>query len=643
MSDSAAGDERPPHPRTRFGPQRQALFLEALAETSNVARSARAAGIGLATVWRCRRDQPGFARAWDDALDQGLADLHARLIERARFGTVEEQTTSKEGETQRRTTRKADDALARWLLARRAEDRATLAAAREAAVSADYDEAALRQRVVAAIAALRTGELSEAELADAAALDAAVDERKAEIERSCIAQTLDGLNASERAVVDAALSVRDRAELERAWSIVARPEQRPPAGDWSCWLLMAGRGFGKTRSGAEWIDAAARATPRLQIALVGATLDDARRVMIEGESGVLSCARGRTAPVWAPSLKALTWANGSIARVYSAADPESLRGPAHHIAWVDELARWEAGGGREGGSLDPRSAGQAALDNLIMGLRLGERPRLVATTTPRPVPILKQLLARAGTVVTRGSTADNAANLPAAFIADMRATYGDTLLARQELLGELIEDAPDALWPRAAIEATRVAAVGPADAARFERIVIGVDPPASDRGDACGIVVCGMLRGDAAEGAGEGPRYLVLEDASVERASPTRWANAVAAAAARWGADCVVAEANNGGAMVGSVLAAADAALPLRLVHASRGKHARAEPIALKWANGEAGCAAVHARLEDEMSGFCGHGGWIGPGRSPDRADAMVWAMTALIGGARTAPRVRRL
>ncbi len=268
-----------------------------------------------------------------------------------------------------------------------------------------------------------------------------------------------------------------------------------------------------------------------------------------------------------------------------------------------------------------------AWDNLLLGLRLGSHPQVAATTTPRAVPLLQRLLNHPDFVVTRGSTFDNQANLPTRFIRAVRREYGKSRLGRQELDGELILDLPGALWTRAGLEAVREAA----PSAPPVRTVIGVDPPASAAGDACGIVVCAL----GADGVAR-----VLADATVAKASPERWARAVAQAALAWQADRVVAEANQGGAMVDSVLRAADVALPLRLVHASTGKAARAEPVAALYEAGRVRHVGQFPQLEDQLCGLLAGGRYEGPGRSPDRADALVWAMTELLLGKRGQPRV---
>ncbi|WP_375250927.1 DNA-packaging protein [Sphingomonas sp.] len=406
--------------------------------------------------------------------------------------------------------------------------------------------------------------------------------------------------ATQRAVL-ARLGMPDLRTLTEAWDLWAHDGQLPPAGAWSVWLMQAGRGFGKTRAGAEWVNAMARQHADARIALVGATIEDARKVMVEGPSGVIAVARDSEPVIWRPTSGKLRFASGACATIYSEAAPEKLRGPEHHFAWADELAKWR---------------GVAAWDNLMMGLRLGERPRVLVTTTPRPTALLRRIRASPDTAITRGRTRDNP-HLPAAFVAAMAADYGATRLGRQELDGELIEDLPGALWPRALIERQRARQV-PA----LVRVVVGVDPPAGSDGDACGIVVAGL----GTDGHG-----YVIEDASIAGASPEGWARAVAAVSDRRAADRVVAEANQGGAMVRSVLLAAQSTLPVRLVHARQGKAARAEPVAALYEAGRVWHAAPFAALEDELAGLVAGGGYHGPGRSPDRADACVWALTALL------------
>ncbi|WP_242653450.1 DNA-packaging protein [Sphingomonas jatrophae] len=408
-----------------------------------------------------------------------------------------------------------------------------------------------------------------------------------------------------------ALRGAELARMEHDWSLWARPAQLPPEGDWATWLILAGRGFGKTRAGAEWVRAQAEAHPSFRIALVGATAGEARSVMVEGASGLLSLGPPAMRPRWEPSLGRLRWPNGAVAEVYSAAEPDSLRGPQFNAAWADEVAKW--------------TQPNKAWTNLQLGLRIGARPRAVATTTPRPTPFLRDLAAKAA--VTRGTTWDARSTLPRAFLAEMRAQYDGTPVGRQELDGLLVEVAEDALWTPAALARCRIAA-----APDLVRVVIGVDPPAGEQGDACGIVAAGL----GADGNG-----YVLEDASVSAGSPDRWARAVADAAGRHAADRVVAEANNGGAMVRAVLHAADDRLPVTLVHAARGKAARAEPVATLYARGRVRHVGRMAELEEELSGFSATG-WTGEG-SPDRADALVWALSALMLERSAAPGMRLL
>jgi phage terminase large subunit-like protein len=410
------------------------------------------------------------------------------------------------------------------------------------------------------------------------------------------------------------LSPPERRALFEAWGWQAHGGQQAPPGDWRCWLLMAGRGFGKTRAGAEWVAARARETPGARIALVGASEAEAARVMVEGPSGLLSIAHLGDRMVWMPTPGVLRFGNGAECFLYSGRSPEKLRGPEHHFAWADEIAKW--------------ARADETWDNLQMGLRLGERPRLVATTTPRPVALVRRVRAANGTAETNGRTTENP-HLPAAFTRWAVETYGGTRLGRQELDGMLFEEVAGALFPRAILEKARSEKVP-----EMKRVLVGVDPPASAEGDSCGIVVCGM---------GEDGVAYVLADCSVAGERPEGWARAVARAAAAWEADRVIAEKNQGGEMVESVLRAAEAGLPVKLVSASRGKVARAEPVAARFENGRAKLAGRFPELEDELAGLSYGGGYEGPGRSPDRADAMVWAMDALAAPPPPMPWIRQL
>jgi phage terminase large subunit-like protein len=392
------------------------------------------------------------------------------------------------------------------------------------------------------------------------------------------------------------------------WFWWARPEQRPPAGDWRCWVFMGGRGAGKTRAGAEWVSGLARRGQAGRIALIGPTFHDVREVMIEGQSGVRALPGPR--PVYEVTRRRLLWANGAQAACLSAEDPESLRGPQFDAAWCDELCFW--------------AYPERALQTLDHALRIGTDPRMLVTTTPRPIKALRELLAAPGTVMTRAGTMDNALNLSPRFIASLEAQTGGSVRRRQEIMGELIEDCVGALWRRGDIE------LGKLDES-YDRFVVAVDPPA-------GAGVCGIVAA-AGRGVGRETEALVLADASIEGAPPLTWANRAAELARSVGAYTIIAEANNGGEMVRSVLQQAAPELLVRLVHASQGKRTRAEPISAAYAQKRVKHAAVFAELEDEMCSF-GSAEFRG---SPDRLDALVWALTDLVAAPRPSPSVRIL
>jgi phage terminase large subunit-like protein len=401
--------------------------------------------------------------------------------------------------------------------------------------------------------------------------------------------------------------------LEFDWSYWGRPSQFAPPGDWTIWLMLAGRGFGKTRAGAEWVRAQAEATPDLRIALVADSFAEARNIMVEGVSGLMNIGHPDHRPTYEPSLKRLKWPNGAIATLYSAAEPDSLRGPEHHIAWCDELAKW------------PKA--QEAWDMLAMTMRLGERPRIFASTTPRALPLIQQLDKDDDVIKTRGRSLTNRAHLSPGWLEGMQRVHGGTRLYRQEMDGELIEDVVGALLTRNDVEKARVAA-----APALKRVVVGVDPPASSHGDACGIVVVGQ---------GVDDKIYILADCTIDHSRPEQWARAVAQAAQVWHADHIVAEGNNGGDMVISVLNGAGITAAVTKVHARHGKVRRAEPVISQITSGRAFFAGHFSALEHQLVGLMSGGGYEGPGRSPDRADACVWACTDVIEKAqRTGPRV---
>ena len=406
-------------------------------------------------------------------------------------------------------------------------------------------------------------------------------------------------------------------ELNTQWLYWARKSQQlPPEGvPFRNWLILGGRGAGKTRAGAEWVRALAlgifepvfRQCSR--IAIVAANFDEARLVMIEGASGLLSVHPDFERPKYEPSKRTLTWKNGAIAQVFSAEEPEGLRGPQFDAAWCDELAKWKKA--------------DAAWMNLQMALRLGDVPQAVITTTPRPTKLIRALMKDAGTVVTRSRTLDNSNHLAPSFLKEVLQRYGQSNLGRQELDGELISDDPDALWKRETIENARVRHLP-----ELVRIVVAVDPPttSSEKANACGIVCAGL---------GIDGRCYVLDDASVKRMRPLQWARRVVDLFNQRDADRIVAEVNQGGEMVRDVIAQVDATVPITTVHASRGKRARAEPVAALYEQGRVSHVGGFAALEDEMCSV------IGEGASPDRLDALVWAVTELMLKKKMNPRVR--
>jgi len=420
-----------------------------------------------------------------------------------------------------------------------------------------------------------------------------------------------------------------RAELEllfARWDVFAHDHQVPPplapnGQPWLTWLLIGGRGAGKTRAEAEWVRAQALGlapladAPVSNIALVGETEHDVREVMVEGISGLLAVHRRDERPVWTSSRRRLEWSNGAVAYAFSAEDPESLRGPQFGCAWSDEMAKWRYA--------------EATFDMLQFGLRLGHQPRQLITTTPRPTALIKRLMLEPTSVVTRAGTEANAYHLAPTFLKGVLARYKDTRLGRQELDGEIIEDRPDALWSRTLIESCRVS-----DAPPLARIVVAVDPPASSgkRADACGIVAAGITGGGV---------IYVIADETVSQATPAVWAAKAIALWRRLEADALVAEVNQGGEMVRSVINEVDASVPVVSVRASRGKWLRAEPVATLYEQGRVKHAGSFPALEDEMCDFGPSG--LSSGRSPDRLDALVWAIASLTFTTREAPRVREL
>lgn len=379
--------------------------------------------------------------------------------------------------------------------------------------------------------------------------------------------------------------------------------------------MLGGRGAGKTRAGAEWVKALALGIfePVIRkcqrIAIVAPTYDEARLVMVEGQSGLLAIHYENERPKYEPSKRTITWKNGSIAQIFSAEEPDSLRGPQFDAAWCDELAKWKRG--------------EEAWMNVQMALRLGDVPQAVITTTPRSTKLIRELMNDAATVVTRSKTLDNSSQLAPSFLKDVIARYGNTSLGRQELDGELMSDDSNALWRRETIDLHRRKTVPD-----LKRIVVAVDPPATShaKSNACGILCVGL---------GFDGRCYVLEDASVKRMRPLQWAERVIAVYNRWNADRIVAEVNQGGDMVREVLTQVDANVPIKTVHATRSKQARAEPVAAFYEQGRISHVGGFPALEDEMCSV------IGEGESPDRLDALVWAVTELLLRKTSEPKVR--
>ncbi|HEX2677190.1 MAG TPA: terminase family protein [Polyangiales bacterium] len=416
-----------------------------------------------------------------------------------------------------------------------------------------------------------------------------------------------------RAKFFAELTDAEARALEWDWSFWARPKQIEPDGQWwRYWLVVAGRGFGKTKLGAQWITARAEADPRERIALVGETSADARDVMVEGESGLIECAPPWFKPKYEPSKRRLTWPNGARATTYSAEEPDQLRGPQHTCAWGDEIAKWRYAD---------------AFDQLAMGLRKGANPRAVFTTTPKPIPLLKELIAASQLAakpldkpyvyLTKGTTYENRSNLAAQFFDTVIKKYEGTRIGRQELEAEVLDDAPGALWKRDLIEDTRVHKFP-----ELVRVAVAIDPSvSSDSASAeTGIVAAGL----GTDGHG-----YVLADGSIEQPTPEQWAKAAIALYNAHDADRIIGEVNNGGDLVESNVRSVDKRIPFKQVRASRGKQVRAEPIASFYEQKRVHHVGMFGALEDQMCQWePGVTTW-----SPNRIDALVWVLTYLMLG----------
>jgi len=386
--------------------------------------------------------------------------------------------------------------------------------------------------------------------------------------------------------------------LHYSWDFLARPHQREPDGNWRIWLVMAGRGWGKTRTGAEWIRDKVESGTYRRIALVGRTSADVRDVMVEGPSGLVAVSSPEMKPVYEPSKRRVIWPNGATAIMFSAEEPDLLRGPQVEGAWCDELAAWKY---------------TESFDQLMFGLRLGSDPRCVVTTTPRPVPVIRSLMASESTYLTTGSTYENRSNLAPQFFEEMIKRYEGTALGRQELYAEVIDEMPGALWNRELLEGCRISRK---DLPALARVVVAIDPSIEGTRNETGIVVCGL----GVDGHG-----YVLADKSM-MGTPDQWARRAVAAYHEFQADRIVAEVNQGGEMVERVLRTVDEDIPYKKVRASKGKLARAEPIAAFYEQGRVFHMEHFGKMEDQMCSYV-----PGERKSPDRLDAMVWGLSEIM------------
>ena len=417
-----------------------------------------------------------------------------------------------------------------------------------------------------------------------------------------LVESLGSLDTSEQAAILRDLSDGEFADLFYDWPEWARPDQVAPSGDWITWLILAGRGWGKTRCGAEWVRQRVAAGAK-RIALIGETAADVRDVMIEGESGLLAISPPWDMPVYTPSKRRVVWPNGAMAFTYSGETPDQLRGPQHDSAWADEPAKWRYG--------------DDAWSNLMLGLRLGNDPRVVATTTPRPTPLIKGMVADKKTHLTRGSTLDNLENLAPQFKEAVLSQYEGTRLGRQEIYAELLDDAPGALWAMDDIEKIRISRSP--DSSELRRIVVSIDPAASvgEDSDETGIIVVGL----GYDGLG-----YVLADVS-GKYRPIEWARTAIRAMTEWDADRIIAEVNQGGDMVEQTLRSIDSRIPYKGVRGAKGKFSRADPVSAIYEQGKVRHCGLFATLEDQMCSFePGTTSW-----SPDRMDALVYALTDLM------------
>jgi len=401
-----------------------------------------------------------------------------------------------------------------------------------------------------------------------------------------------------------------------SWEHVARAHQRPAFNNWLIWLLLGGRGSGKTRTGAEWVREQVMQQGKRHVALIAPTFQDAREVMIEGPSGLQNIGYPFERPSYTSSRRRLEWPNGAVGLVFSSEDPDGLRGPQFDCAWADEFCVW--------------NYPDYVLSNLRLALRMGYNPQMVVTTTPKPIAALKTLMSVNGVLISRGKTSDNQASLAPGFLSAMEDAYGGTRLGRQELGGELLEDVSGALWSRQLLEDCISSSLP-----EMDKIIVAIDPPVStsERADSCGIIVAGRT------GQGRAAKAYILHDGTVQGLSPEGWARHAITLAQGWDADYMLAEVNQGGDLVSTILHAIDHRIPIKKVRANKGKTARAEPVIMLYEQGRVKHTEPFKALEDEMALM----GTQAQRGSPDRADALVWAVTELLLKDRADPRIRQL
>lgn len=413
-----------------------------------------------------------------------------------------------------------------------------------------------------------------------------------------VLQSIINLSDEERIKLFNSMSENEALNILYNWSVWGRDKQQEPLGDWRTWLVLAGRGFGKTRTGAETIRKYIESNKFGRIALVGATAADVRDVMVEGESGIINISPPWFKPIYEPSKRRITWPNGAIATLFSAEEPDRLRGPQVAAAWCDEICAWRYD--------------EDTWDNLMFGLRLGNNPKCIVTSTPKPTKLLKEIIRSTTTALTKGTTYENKSNLAKSFFTEIISKYEGTRIGRQELMAELLEDTVGALWNRKILDDGRVKV-----APELKRIIVSVDPAATSKksSNETGIIVLGLAANQ------EG---YILDDLSV-RGTPEEWAKISVEAYNKYRADRIIAESNQGGEMVSYTIKTIDDKVPVKLIHASRGKYTRAEPVSSLYSQNKVHHVGSLGVLEDQLCT------WVQGEESPDRLDALVHGVTELM------------